>query len=348
MSGLAHFGWHTSSQVGLAQRLLGRRACTIHAGAARQRRLILHTVAEDIRSGSTSSPGSVVLRCFSSRSSFRFSSTGSGSLWLGRSKAPRCSGSFTAFLIRVCGPPAPCFWFVAFVRLALNPAILEYHVRGDTAVFNWYLYAYGLGIVALFVGVRLLAPPRQTVLGINAQRLVCALGVILSFLLLNIEIADYFTLPGASALTFEFSGNFARDMCYTIGWALFALGLLSAGIWKQHGTRAMPPSRSSVLRCSSSSFTTWRALRLFTALGRFSPSPSSPSWRRLPISTSFRAMKRPSLRGLSPVVLLALLAAASCPALTPTEWQHRQALNVAAPGLVRVDLTPASFDAAGQ
>jgi len=48
------------------------------------------------------------------------------------------------------------------------------------------------------------------------------------------------------------------------------------------------------------------------------------------------------------VVLLAFLAAASCPALTPTEWQHRQALNVAAPGLVRVDLTPASFDAAGQ
>ena len=45
---------------------------------------------------------------------------------------------------------------------------------------------------------------------------------------------------------------------------------------------------------------------------------------------------------------LTLLAAASCPALTPTEWQHRQALNVAAPGLVRVDLAPASFDAAGQ
>ena len=59
-------------------------------------------------------------------------------------------------------------------------------------------------------------------------------------------------------------------------------------------------------------------------------------------------MKRPSRRGLSPAVLLALLAAASCPALTPTEWQHRQALNVASPGLVRVDLTPASFDAAGQ
>ena len=122
---------------------------------------------------------------------------------------------------------------VAFVRLALNPAVLEYHVRSNTAVFNWYLYAYGLAIASLFAGARLLAPPRQTVLGINAQPLIYALGIILSFLLLNIEIADYFTQPGASTLTFEFSGNFARDMCYTIGWALFALGLLSAGIWRR-------------------------------------------------------------------------------------------------------------------
>jgi hypothetical protein len=59
-------------------------------------------------------------------------------------------------------------------------------------------------------------------------------------------------------------------------------------------------------------------------------------------------MKRLPRRSLSrPTLLLALCAAASCPALTPTEWQHRQALNVAEPGLVRVDLTPASFDAAG-
>jgi uncharacterized membrane protein len=122
---------------------------------------------------------------------------------------------------------------VAFARLALNPAVFEYHVRGGTAVLNWYLYAYGLAIASLFTGARLLAPPRESVFGINAQRLVYALGVVLSFLLLNIEIADYFTVPGAHALTFQFSGNFARDMCYTIGWALYALGLLSAGIWRR-------------------------------------------------------------------------------------------------------------------
>lgn len=122
---------------------------------------------------------------------------------------------------------------IAFVRLALNPAVLGYHLRGDTGILNWYLYAYGLATAALFAGARLLAPPRERVLGVNAPPVLNTLGVILAFLLLNIEIADYFTAPGAHALAFQFSGNFARDMSYTIGWALFALGLLLAGIWQQ-------------------------------------------------------------------------------------------------------------------
>lgn len=122
---------------------------------------------------------------------------------------------------------------IAFARLALNPAVFRYHVRGDTALLNWYFYAYGLATAALFTGARLLAPPRERVLGVNAPPLLNALGTVLAFLLLNIEIADYFTRPGAGALVFQFSGNFARDMTYTIAWALFALGLLAAGIWKQ-------------------------------------------------------------------------------------------------------------------
>jgi len=114
----------------------------------------------------------------------------------------------------------------------LNGAVFSYHVRGDTALLNWYLYAYGLVIAALFTGARLLAPPRETTLGIKAPPLLNTLGVVLAFLLLNIEIADFFTNPGATSLTFRFRGNFARDMTYTIAWALFALGLLGAGIWK--------------------------------------------------------------------------------------------------------------------
>lgn len=122
---------------------------------------------------------------------------------------------------------------VTFARLALNPAVFDYHVRGDTAIFNWYLYAYGIAIAALFSGARLLAPPHERVLGITVPPLLNAFGMILAFLLLNIEITDYFTLPGGTSHAFEFYGNHWRDMTYTIAWALFALGLLAIGIWRQ-------------------------------------------------------------------------------------------------------------------
>ncbi|HUL53414.1 MAG TPA: DUF2339 domain-containing protein [Opitutaceae bacterium] len=117
----------------------------------------------------------------------------------------------------------------AFVRLAFNPAVLAYHPRTATAILNWYLYAYGLTTLCLLAGARLLAPPRERVLGSNAPALLNALAGVLAFLLLNIEIADYYN-PTGRVLTFEFSGNFARDMTYTIGWALFAFALLVIGI----------------------------------------------------------------------------------------------------------------------
>jgi uncharacterized membrane protein len=120
----------------------------------------------------------------------------------------------------------------AFVRLAFNPAVLEYHQRSATPIFNWYLYTYGITTICLLAGTKLLAPPRHVVLKSNAQAVLGALGTVLAFLLLNIEIADYFSEPG-STLTFQFSGNFARDMTYSIAWGLFALGLLIFGIFKK-------------------------------------------------------------------------------------------------------------------
>ncbi len=122
----------------------------------------------------------------------------------------------------------------AFVRLVFNPAVLDYHARSTTPIFNWYLYAYGIVTVCLFVGTRLLAPPRNLVLKSNVPPILAGQGVVLAFLLLNIEIADFFSEPG-STLTFEFRGNFARDMTYSIAWAIFALGLLVYGIAKRIG-----------------------------------------------------------------------------------------------------------------
>ncbi len=129
----------------------------------------------------------------------------------------------------------------AFVRLAFNPAVLEYHARSATPIFNWYLYAYGIVTVCLFAGARLLAPPRNVVLHSNVQPILAGLGTVLAFLLLNIEIADFFSEPG-STLTFKFSGNFARDMTYSIAWGLFALLLLVVGI-----LRKIPAARYSAI-----------------------------------------------------------------------------------------------------
>jgi uncharacterized membrane protein len=116
----------------------------------------------------------------------------------------------------------------AFVRLTLNPAVLEYHKRTGVKIWNWYLYVYGLTTACLLGGARLFAPPQPATAERAAPAFLGSLGVILAFVLLNLEIADYFSI--GPTLTFSFSGNFARDMTYSIAWAVFALGLIVAGM----------------------------------------------------------------------------------------------------------------------
>lgn len=122
----------------------------------------------------------------------------------------------------------------SFARLALNPAVLEYQIRGDTPILNWQLYAYSLSALAMFFAAFWLTPPTHLWNKLNLRGLFCSLGGILLFLLLNIEIADAFTPAGRRSITFDFDGNLARDMTYTISWALFALTLLVLGIWKRN------------------------------------------------------------------------------------------------------------------
>jgi uncharacterized membrane protein len=55
------------------------------------------------------------------------------------------------------------------------------------------------------------------------------MGWLLCFLLLNLEIADFFGKPGGQ-LALEFGRNLARDMAYSVGWAAFAVAMLAAGI----------------------------------------------------------------------------------------------------------------------
>ena len=53
-------------------------------------------------------------------------------------------------------------------------------------------------------------------------------AVILLFLLLNIEIADFYAT--GPEITFRFGVTLAQDLTYTIGWLIFGLLLLAAGI----------------------------------------------------------------------------------------------------------------------
>lgn len=118
----------------------------------------------------------------------------------------------------------------AAVRLVLNPAVLAYHPRSRVPIWNWYLYAYGVSALCFFLSGQWFGDPREKRYERGARPLVYSLAGIVTFLLVNIEIADYFSI--GPTLTFSFSGNFARDMTYTIAWAVFAFGLLVIGIAK--------------------------------------------------------------------------------------------------------------------
>ncbi len=127
------------------------------------------------------------------------------------------------------------------LRLSVNRAVLSYHPRAELVIWNWYLYTYLVAAVALLAAGWLLSKtddrlarelPRVSVLAF------CGSGLLL-FLLLNIEIADYFST--GPTLTFSFLSDratLAEGLTYTLGWGIFALALLVTGIVvRNRGTR---------------------------------------------------------------------------------------------------------------
>jgi hypothetical protein len=151
------------------------------------------------------------------------------------------AAALAALYLRI--PHRGLLWWTAgllgtvFVRLAANPAVLAYHPRSDLAIWNWYLYTYLVPAVAFFLAAWLLARGDDRLEGTSISPapslsiLAASGGVVLLFLLVNIEIADFFS-KGAS-LTFGFltgEATLAEDLAYTLAWALFAIALFVAGI----------------------------------------------------------------------------------------------------------------------
>jgi len=124
------------------------------------------------------------------------------------------------------------------VRLALNDAVLSYYPRQGPPIWNWYLYSYVVVAAALFLAARFLRPTDDRLVeGMpRISALLPAAATVLLFLVLNIEIADAFSK--GPTIAFNFSAGLAQDLTYTIGWALFAIGLLVAGlVQKSRATR---------------------------------------------------------------------------------------------------------------
>lgn len=110
------------------------------------------------------------------------------------------------------------------IRLVFNPAVFEYHPKSAMPIVNWYLYTYLICAAAMFVAAY--CAPRDEP---NLRRFYVAAGAIELFFLLNIEIADYYSV--GDTLTFNFMGSaLAQDLTYTMAWALFAIAMLVTGI----------------------------------------------------------------------------------------------------------------------
>jgi uncharacterized membrane protein len=116
----------------------------------------------------------------------------------------------------------------SFVRLALNPAVLAYHPRTPTPVWNWYLAVYSVAAVAFFTGFAFFRRAHPVPYG-AAVRLLPAGATALLFVLLNLEIADYFAVGRAPSFN-VLSSSLSEGLAYTLSWALFAIALLVAGI----------------------------------------------------------------------------------------------------------------------
>jgi uncharacterized membrane protein len=118
-----------------------------------------------------------------------------------------------------------------FVRLAMNPEVLLYEPRGGLRILNWYLYAYVMCAAAFLVAAWWLSgtDDRIAPLPVRPSQLLAAGAVVLLFLVLNIEIADFYA--AGPSIVFRFGATVSQDLTYTIGWLVFGMALLAICIY---------------------------------------------------------------------------------------------------------------------
>lgn len=122
----------------------------------------------------------------------------------------------------------------SFIRFTINPEVLSYHISSASKILNWYLYSYLTVAFCCFFGAGFLRLADRESGGLKIVRgLLSGMGIILLFVLLNLEIADYFSIPGEKTLIFNFDSSLAAKLTYSIGWGVFSLCLFLFGFLKR-------------------------------------------------------------------------------------------------------------------
>jgi len=117
-------------------------------------------------------------------------------------------------------------------------------------ILNWYLYTYVTCAAALFLASWFLSRTDDRIGDSpwRASHLAPAGGVILLFIVLNIEIADFYAT--GSEIMFRFGATLAQDLTYTIAWLVFGIALLAVGIYlKSYAGRIAALALIAVTTC---------------------------------------------------------------------------------------------------
>jgi uncharacterized membrane protein len=121
------------------------------------------------------------------------------------------------------------------VRLLLNwDNVLRYQAHGGP-IFNWLLYTYGVPALCCLVGAAALARAEPAP---GSRRYlapaVSLLGLVLIFVLINLEVVDFYS--ARRYLEFTTERPLARDLTMSVAWALYATVLLVIGFWRERQT----------------------------------------------------------------------------------------------------------------
>jgi uncharacterized membrane protein len=136
-----------------------------------------------------------------------------------------------------------------FVRLAVNPEVFRYEPRGDMRIVNWYLYTYMIAAAAMGAAAWWLSRTDDRIGNLPRPRhLLPAGATILLFLLLNIEIADFYS--DGPEILFRFGSSIQQDLTYTIAWLIFGIVMLAVGIM----AKAKPARVASVVMIAVTTF----------------------------------------------------------------------------------------------